>query len=129
MPPNQNKSEDDQPKNGPPKRERSVSDLKESELNTFLRYISHVVSRETSTGVSETHIMGSYARGEAHSDSDLDIRIVVQGWVSERDSERIESIIEGEDAAEYTPEEINSVDAHLTAAVPPESEPSVTVTS
>ncbi len=46
-------------------------------INTVKKYIAFL--REKEIPVKEAYIFGSYARGNVHKDSDIDIAVVIEG--------------------------------------------------
>lgn len=102
-------------------RDCGVEDIDEKELARTCRTIRHVVQRELDVTVQRLFVMGSFARGEARRvASDLDVRVVVSGWVPEEGREPVEHLLKNEYGAEVVPEACGFLDARLSNLVPDE---------
>jgi predicted nucleotidyltransferase len=107
-----------------------LDSLDSDELSTLCRRIVHVTNAELDTSVKSIHVTGSFARGDASlGESDLDIRIVTEGYVSATNLSSLTTRIESEETPQHTPTGCDNLDIHATPFELLQTEPSVEIWS
>lgn len=109
-------------------REYGVNDIDPRELRRVVTRTRHVVDRDTTTSVESVYVMGSFAADNAmRVISDLDLRVVTTGYVSEETREAIETTLKNDHGPEIVPEVCGFLDVHITPAEPTADEPHVQI--
>jgi predicted nucleotidyltransferase len=105
----------------------SVRNIRDKHLRGIKHRVKHVVARETTTTVNSIHVMGSLANNTGeHGSSDIDLRIVTTGFISESRRNAVETLIK-EQHADITPPQCTHLDVHISPFTPGAETPHVEI--